>query len=392
VQEAPARAQPAIVLDRVFEIAREIEHARRGAQGPQPLQHAVTGHAGQEQVGDHERDGAPVADADGERLVQIPRAEHVVAVQLQDLGDQVTHAGLRLQHQHGGGGGRRRRRLLDDVVPRQVDREGGAAAHVAGRLHVAAALADEGEDRGQAQPRPAAGRLRREVRLEGARERGGVHAGAGVGDAHHHRAQRAGRALLEIDVGGLDGDAPAGGHRVARVEQQVHQRLLELPHVHLDAAQARLQLERDLHLLAQQRGQRAHHAGRHRVEVERGRHRRRRLAGRQHVLREVEAPHRGLADGLGARAQRVGRVHALEHQLAVAADDGQDVAEVVRDAAGQPAHRLQAARLVQLLVQPPPALALLLELGAETLDLGQRFRERRLPLHRRVSAGGEEVT
>ena len=55
---------------------------------------------------------------------------------------------------------------------------------------------------------------------------------------------------------------------------------------------------------------------------------------------------------------------ALEDQLAVARDRGQEVVEVVRDAAGQPADRLQLLRLAEILLEAV-ALGHVLDLGDE---------------------------
>ena len=65
----------------------------------------------------------------------------------------------------------------------------------------------------------------------------------------------------DATVAGLDVMRPPHRHRVARVEEQVHQRLLELADVHVDPAQPRLEAEHDVDALAEQRLQRAHHAG-----------------------------------------------------------------------------------------------------------------------------------
>ena len=66
----------------------------------------------------------------------------------------------------------------------------------------------------------------------------------------------------------------------------------------------------------------------------------------------------------------------LLHQLAVAGDDGEQIVEVVRDAAGEAADRLELLRLMELRFEPPAlrldALAIL-ELVAElTVGLGER--------------------
>ena len=63
--------------------------------------------------------------------------------------------------------------------------------------------------------------------------------------------------------------------------------------------------------------------------------------------------------GVEVAAQRRALGRLLLRHLAVAEDRGEDVVEVVRDAAGERAHRLQLLRLPQL-----PLEALALGLGA----------------------------
>ena len=66
---------------------------------------------------------------------------------------------------------------------------------------------------------------------------------------------------------------------------------------------------------------------------------RRRASGRAHDLERV-------------LAARVVGVEAGDEELAVAADRGQEVVEVVRDPAGEPSDRLELLRVQQLLLQP----------------------------------------
>ena len=61
----------------------------------------------------------------------------------------------------------------------------------------------------------------------------------------------------------------------------------------------------------------------------------------------------GLLDLLDDRARSGSSARARSsEQLAVAEDDGEQVVEVVRDAAGEPADRLHLLRLAELLLEP----------------------------------------
>ena len=57
---------------------------------------------------------------------------------------------------------------------------------------------------------------------------------------------------------------------------------------------------------------------------------------------------------VGTGADR--RAELVEQQIRVAEDRGQDVVEVVRDAAGEPAHRFHLLRLAQLHLAVPQRL------------------------------------
>ena len=68
-----------------------------------------------------------------------------------------------------------------------------------------------------------------------------------------------------------------------------------------------------------------------------------------------------LPDLLGVRPSGIGRVERLQQDVGVAADDGEQVVEVVRDAAGQPADGVDLLGLAQLLL----GLAALVHLAAQ---------------------------
>ena len=84
--------------------------------------------------------------------------------------------------------------------------------------------------------------LCREERIERALPRRVVHADPGVRHGDEGvRYQRVERRLLEVELIGLlraDRELPPVGHRIARIDQQVHQQLMELPAVarHLEPA------------------------------------------------------------------------------------------------------------------------------------------------------------
>ena len=109
---------------------------------------------------------------------------------------------------------------------------------------MAAGAGDDAVERREAEPGALARRLGGEERLEHAGEYLGGNAGAGVGDpqpgvaAGFEAGPVVGVGLVHGDVRGVDGELPAAGHRVAGVDCEVDQDLLELAGVRLDRPQA----------------------------------------------------------------------------------------------------------------------------------------------------------
>ena len=70
----------------------------------------------------------------------------------------------------------------------------------------------------------------------------------------------------------------------------------------------------------------------------------------EQALHQGRGAHRGLTDGAERSADAfVGRVVAAGGQFDIADDRGQQIVEVVRDAAGQPSDRFHLLRLAQRL-------------------------------------------
>ena len=168
--------------------------------------------------------------------------------------------------------------------------------------------------------------------------------------------QLGGLARSELDAPGGEPQAAAGEHGVAGVDRQVEQHLLELPEVDVDGAVLRIELDLEADVLADQPAQHRRHLADHPVE---GHHPR-----LQHLLAAVGeelAGQRGRAlagalDLLDVGAPLVLRRHAVAEQLALEGDGRQQVVERMGDAAGQPAHRLQALGVAQPLLARPQRL------------------------------------
>ena len=202
------------------------------------------------------------------------------------------------------------------------------------------------------------------------RLRVGVHARARVADLEHHvgagrrrAAARRWRDFACLHVGGADHEPSPVGHGVAGIDGQVHDHLLDLAGVCLDSIQRRLGHDDEVDRLADEPLQHGLHAGHDAVELQH--------LGREHLLaaegeelaRQGGRLVRRLADALGVLAQGVDRGQAPEHQVAVAADDHEQVVEVVRDTARELAHRVHLLRLPEMVLARAQRLVRVLELG-----------------------------
>ena len=184
-----------------------------------------------------------------------------------------------------------------------------------------------------------------EERVEHAGARVVVHADARVAHAHAHvvRVVRAG-----------DPQVAAGGHGVHRVQHHVREHLAQLgggPGDGLRRTQVQVQVHQHAAALGPRlpcRPRQLDDAVEHPVHVDRlealSLAHARELLHAAHRLRAVE---RSLLDDVELAAH-AGIVHGLEQELRAAEDRRQDVVEVVGDAAGHLAQRVQLRRLDQL--------------------------------------------
>ena len=149
---------------------------------------------------------------------------------------------------------------------------------------------------------------------------------------------------------GRDGQASAVGHRIPRVQREVEQRLPELRPVAGDD-RVGAGLERELDRPAEQRLEQPARLGHDLVQIEAGQRERLAAAEGEQLARERRAGLGRLPDLLRVAAERAVVRQVRGEQLAVAADRGQRVVEVVRDTARQLSDRLQLLGVVQLVSQ-----------------------------------------
>ena len=148
----------------------------------------------------------------------------------------------------------------------------------------------------------------------------------------------------------LDRHRPASRHRVARVDREIDDHLLELSRIGADRTELGVEHRQQLDVLADQAPQHHVHVGDDGVEVEHPGLQDLPAAEREQLPGERRGARGGLLDLLGVASQaRV--VLAGDEELAVAGDGGQQVVEVVRDATGEPADRFHLLGLAELVLE-----------------------------------------
>ena len=242
----------------------------------------------------------------------------------------------------------------------------------------AAALLDDPVDGGEPQPGALALLLGRKERLEDVGLRALVHAAAGV--AHRHQHVRAGGdgeeptgiGLVQLDVGGFDGEPPPVGHGVAGIDGQVHDHLLDLARIGKDAAQLRMENGMQFDVFPDHRMKHPLHVGHHRVELQHLWLKHLLAAERQKLTRQGRGPAAGCVDFLDLNSIRGVGPEATQEELAVPVDDRQQVVEVVGDASREAPDRLYLLGLAKRFLAGAQRLLHLLALK-ELADLEADF-------------------
>ena len=287
--------------------------------------------------------------------------QHRVAQPLQDLlGERPQHR-LVLGDQDGlmaAAHVARRRRRVDDL-PRllgQEDAKRGALAGLRLDLEKPPVLLDDAVDHGQPETGAPAHLLGGEERLEDASARLVTHARAGVTHLEPDVAPGLGarvareRRLVEVDGTRLEGEQPAVGHGVAGIDGEVHHHLLDLGRIGEDQRQVRSRVDDHLDVLTDDPLDELHHVGERLVEVDEAAVELLPAPEGEQLPGEHGGATTGEPDVLDARPQlALGRQLAGDH-VARAHDDGEQVVEVVRDAARERPDRLHLLRLTELLL------------------------------------------
>ena len=157
--------------------------------------------------------------------------------------------------------------------------------------------------------------------------------------------------LVERAVGYLEHERAAVRHRVAGVDREVHQDLLNLPRVRLDVGDVVAGAEDDVDVLADQPAQQRLDLAEAGPRIEHPRLEDLAAAEREQLPGQRGGAIRRETDLVEMPGLDAPRRQHLREQLAVALDRRQQVVEVVGDAAGELADGLHLLRLAVLLLE-----------------------------------------
>ena len=141
-------------------------------------------------------------------------------------------------------------------------------------------------------------------------------------------------------------------HRLHGVGAQIHHHLMDLGRVAVHRGVPCREVTLEPHACRQRRGDGDQRLVDHRLHVHRHPFTGATAAEGQDALDQRFGTQRGAHRGIDVTALRRAFGTVVLHHLAVAEDRREDVVEVVRDAAGQGAHRLELLRLAQLRLEP----------------------------------------
>jgi hypothetical protein len=149
-------------------------------------------------------------------------------------------------------------------------------------------------------------------------------------------------------VGGADGQRAAARHRVARVDREVDDDLLQLALIDLGEAEIAAVHDLQFDVLADQAAQQVRQLDQHVGDVEDARLQGLLAREGQQLAHQIGGAVGVLLDLHDVGEGRVAGLEAHQQQVAEADHRGQQIVEIVRDAAGQLADRLHLLRLGEL--------------------------------------------
>ena len=315
-------------------------------------------HPGHDDIGEHQIGGKFVLGEDRKRGVGIVGPANGVSQILQQLGGELPDIVIVFDHKDtiaasGGGGlavgGSGFRRIVRHGRLRQIDGESRALSGCAGDLDVATGLLGKAERLAEAEAGSLADLLGREERLEDRVDMIGRNAGAGVGngDGDEVAAARGLGAQGRDGVNFLDCDCQQAFlvHGIAAVYGEIDQRGLELRDVGNCEAIDIGDIDLDPDPGADQRTNKPRHAFYLRADIEYLRFEWLPAGKRQQLSGQFRCPFHGLGNRIDIAAPAILRQIMSAKEVGRGKDDGQEIVEVMRHAAGELAHGFHLLRL-----------------------------------------------
>src|SRR5262245_10099781 len=228
---------------------------------------------------------------------------------------------------------------------RQVHLDRRAMAFLTVDLNMPGRLLDEAVDHAQSETGSLAGTLGGEKRIEHLVDYVGANADAGVAHRDQDVVSGAdiiivpGVILVEHDEAGLKDELAPIRHCVARVQCEIEQRSCKLGGIDGGDADVVLEYGFDLDLFAKRRTQQFGGIDDERVDVDLARLQRLLAGEGQQMLRQLGAARGGIVDHPGDRGELRLVGDGFGQNLDCSGDDGEDVVEVVGDAASELADR-----------------------------------------------------
>ncbi len=219
--------------------------------------------------------------ADEQGLSPVRGLQDHVAIATKDVSSENAHLVVILDEQYRLGAAkaiglrlRRHGRVGVAADLRELELEGRSVARLAVDPDVSPTLLDDAKDRREPEAGAFALLLRGEEGLEDPCLRFAAHPDAGVAhrDSHVRAREHSGVfhlvVVIHLDVRRLDGQLAAIGHGVARIDREVHQKLLDLSGVGLDAPELGRRKYRQLDVCAEHASEHLVHVGDALVQVQ----------------------------------------------------------------------------------------------------------------------------
>ena len=185
-------------------------------------------------------------------------------------------------------------------------------------------------------------------------------------------------ALVELHFRGFDRQPSTRRHRITSVHREVNDDLLDLCGVSVDARDRRSQVHRQRDVLANNTAEQRFDTPQHPVQIEDLRLQDLPPTEREKLARQARSSVNGRLDLLEVLLNVMGRPEVQRDQLRVAANDHEQVVEVVRDPTGQLPDGFHLLRLAELLLCFPDGRNVLDETD-DAADTAVRRANRKRP-------------